>query len=274
MTTIEILTTPGVPDTRGSDPFRYGWRYVRRDTPDGSFEIIQAPLTLEDVLHPQEGDQVTHSDAHQRRRRYLCNVFEAQLSTKPAAVVLDDVRIAWDLPELKPHGPDIMVILGVRERRNWSTFDVAAEGARPELIIEITSPETAAIDRSNKLEEYDLAGVPLYVIVDSVLPRNQPALRLLGYTRTEQGYQVLAPDAQGRLWLEPVRTWLGVVDNELVCFSETGQPLGDYQALATALADEVAARTAAEQRAAAAEARLQALEAELRRLRGDMPSGQ
>jgi Uma2 family endonuclease len=274
MTTIEVLTTPGIPDTREPDPFRYGWRYVRQELPDGSAAIVQEPLTLEDVLHPREGDQVTHSDAHQRRRRYLCNVFEAQLSADPTAVVLDDVRIAWDLPDLKPHGPDIMVILGVRERRNWSTFDVAVEGVRPKLIVEITLPETAAIDRSNKLEEYDLAGVPLYVIVDSVLPHNRPALRLLGYTRTEQGYQVLAPDAQGRLWLEPVRIWLGVVANELVCFSETGQPLGDYQALAAALADEVAARTAAEQRAAAAEARLQALEAELRHLRGDMPAEQ
>ena len=110
------------------------------------------------------------------------------------------------------------------------------------------------------------------MIVDSVLPRNRPALRLLGYTRTAQGYQVLAPDAQGRLWLETVRTWLGVVDNELVCFNDAGQPLGDYQVLATALAAEVAARTVAEQRAVAAEARLQALEAELRRLWGEASS--
>ncbi len=61
--------------------------------------------------------------------------------------------------------------------------------------------------------------------------------------------------------------------NRLRC-RETGQPLGDYQALAAALADEVAARAAAEQRAAAAEARLQALEAELHRLRGDLPAEQ
>jgi hypothetical protein len=97
-------------------------------------------------------------------------VFEAQLATDPTAVVLDDVRIAWDVPELKPHGPDI------------------------------------------------------------------------------------------------------VVDNELVCFNAAGQPLGDYQELAAALSAEVAARTAAEQRAVAAEIRLQALEAEVRRLRGETPS--
>jgi hypothetical protein len=100
-------------------------------------------------------------------------------------------------------------------------------------------------------------------------------LRLFGDTQTDTGYQVLIPDAQGRLWLAPAQTWLGVERNELVCSNAAGEPLGDYQALAAALAGESAARVAAEQardsaeqRAAAAEARLRELEAELRQLRG------
>jgi Uma2 family endonuclease len=59
---------------------------------------------------------------------------------------------------------------------------------RPALIIEITSPKTASIERSNKLEGYDLAGVPLYVIVDTVMPRKEPALRLLAYMQTLNSY--------------------------------------------------------------------------------------
>jgi Uma2 family endonuclease len=270
MTTIEVLVTPasGTRDADdAADPYRYGWRYVRQDRADGTFVMEQAPLTLEDVLHPQEGDQVTHSDAHQRRRRYLMNVLEAQLAHDPTAVVLDDVRVAWDHPDLKPHGPDITVILGVRARKNWSTFDVAAEGARPALIIEITSPETASIDRSNKLEEYDLAGVPLYVIVDTIMLRKEPALRLLAYTQTPNGYQVLPPDQRGRIWLTPAQTWLAVEQHEIVCHDEAGSPLGDYRALREALAAEMQAREAAELRAATAEARVHELEAELQRLR-------
>jgi Uma2 family endonuclease len=269
-TTVEVLVAPA-PGTRdtddAADPYRYGWRYVRRDQADGTYVMEQAPLTLEDVLHTQEGDQVTHSDAHQRRRRYLVNVLEAQLAGDPTAVVLDDVRVAWDHPDLKPHGPDIAVILGVRARKNWSTFDVAAEGVRPALIIEITSPETASIDRSNKLEEYDLAGVPLYVIVDTVMLRKEPALRLLAYTQTPNGYQVLPPDERGWIWLAPVRTWLGVEQHEIVCYDETGQPIGDYRALAEALTAETQARAEAERRAETAEERIRELEAELQRLR-------
>jgi Uma2 family endonuclease len=207
------------------------------------------------VLHPEEGDRVTHSDAHQRRRRYLCNVFEAQLAGRCDAVVLDDVRIAWDHPDLKPHSPDIAVIFGVRARRNWSTFDVAAEGVRPALIVEITSPETASVDRSSKLEEYDFAGVPLYIIVDTITLRREPTLRILAYAQTSNGYTVLAPDAEGRVWLEPIAVWLAIVDGELVCFDAQGQPLGDYLALAQALDTERSARSVAEQRATEAETR-------------------
>ena len=284
-TTIEVLVTPA-PDGAGgdpADPFRYGWRYLQREGEDGALVVEQVPLTLEDVLHPQEGDQVTHSEAHRRRCAYLYSVLRARLANCPTAVVLRDVRVAWDIPELGAHGPDLAVILGVRERKNWSTFDVAAEGVRPALIIEVTSPETAALDRSAKLDEYELAGVPLYVLVDTVNRRRQPAPRLLGYTLTPGGYQLLAPDARGRLWLAPVRLWLGVEGGEIVCYDEAGQALGDYRALAAALAQEAAARAeaearveaerqarlAAEGRAAEAEARVQALEAALHRSRGD-----
>lgn len=260
-TTVEVpKTLLGADQSDSADPFRYGWRYVQRRADDGSVSVEQLPLSLEDVLHPQEGDQVTHSDAHQRRRRYLCNVFEARLAADAQAVVLDDVRVKWDVAELKPHGPDIMVIFGVRERKNWSTFDVAQEGVRPTLIVEITSPETRALDLSFKLEEYDLAGVALYIIVDTVQRRGREILRLLGYRQTATAYEVLPPDAQGRLHLAPLNLYLGVENDELVCFDENGRPLGDYVSVE-------AARRAAEERAAAAEAELQALKAEVERLR-------
>ncbi len=70
---------------------------------------------------------------------------------------------------------------------------------RPTLIIEVTSPETRTIDLMVKLDEYDLAGVEFYVIVDVVQRRGQVTPRLLGYRRTPTVYSVLSPDAQGRL---------------------------------------------------------------------------
>lgn len=285
LTTIEVLVTPalGAVGRDPADPFRYGWRYVSRRRADGTEEIEQIPLTLEDVLHPWEGDQVTHAEAHERRCTYLYDVLTTRLAVDRTAVVLKDVRVAWDIPDMKPHGPDLAVILGVRERKNWSTFDVTAEGVRPALIIEITSPETASVDRSQKLEEYDLVGVPLYVIVDTLFLRRQPTLRLLGYQQTPTGYQPLGANERGWLWLAPARTWLGIQDDEIVCYDEAGRPLGNYRELAAALSEAareldavtrdrdeaLTARAEAEQRVEAAESRLRELEAEVRRLRGE-----
>ncbi len=235
-----------------TEPF-YGWRFIRRELPDGTVEWDQVPLTYEDVLHPEEGDQVTHSSIHQRRWHYLREVFERQVADDPSAVVLDDVRIEWDVPDLRPHGPDLMVIFGVRERKNWSTFRVAEEGVRPALIVEITSPETRGHDVMTKVDHYELAGVPLYVIVDAVERRGQPGVRLIGYTLTPEGYRVLAPDDQGRLWLAPVRVWLGVHDGEIICYDDSGRPLGDHLALVRALQAEEQARREAEARAVAEE---------------------
>ncbi|MCC6628695.1 MAG: hypothetical protein IT340_14995 [Chloroflexi bacterium] len=122
------------------------------------------------------------------------------------------------------------------------------------------------------MRHYDLARVPLYVIVDGADP-SEP-LRLFGFERVGGRFRGLAPDAQGRLWLPPVQVWLGIVDEEVVCFDEAGTPIGDFTAQVTArqtAEDQVSAARAqadAEARARAeAEARIQALEAELARLR-------
>ena len=98
-------------------PDRYGWRPVRREQPDGSATMERVPLTLEDVLHPEESDQIPESEPHERRRRYLADVLTARLADDPGAVVLSDVRIAWDTPGVRPHGSDIAAIRSVRARQ-------------------------------------------------------------------------------------------------------------------------------------------------------------
>lgn len=260
-----MAITPAVADElapSAADPFRYGWRYIHHSRPEGGIDIEQVPLTLEDLLHPEEGDQVTHSKEHQRICKYLINVLEARLTNDPAAVVLDDVRVAWDVLDLRPHGPDIAVIFGVREQRNWSTFDVAEEGVRPAMIIEVTSSETRQIDLIDKVEEYDIAGVPFYFIVDIAIRRGKAPRRIWGYRSGPEGYVPLTADERGWIWMEPVALWIGIRDDHVECFDQSGQALGDYTKID-------AARAEAETRAAVAEDRVRVLEEELRRLRGE-----
>jgi len=160
------VAKPSPPTAPAEDPFRYGWRFVPRPTPEDPHHLEQVPLTLEDVLHPDVGDFIVHSDCHETDRMYLTAVLRARLEASGAAIVLSDVRIAWDIPDLRPHRLDVMVIPGVAERQDWSTFEVAVEGARPALIIEITSPETRVNDLKRKVVHDVRAGVAQYVIVD------------------------------------------------------------------------------------------------------------
>jgi colicin import membrane protein len=264
----ELPTGATIDPAETEEPF-YGWRSVRRRAADGRYEYVQVPLTYDNLLNPREGDQVIHSAKHQRRLHYLRNALEGQLRHDPTALVLDDVLIDWGVPGLRKHGPDIAVFFGVGQRKNWSTFRTADEGVRAALLVEIVSPDTARHDRHTKVEEYHRAGALLYVLVDYVRQRRQERLILTGYQWAPAGYMQLEPDVNGRLILDSVRLQLGIVDNELVCYDENGQPIDDYAA-------QVARTEAAEQRAEAevqarqaTEERLRQLEAELRRLRGE-----
>src|SRR5581483_11035075 len=191
-------------DPRNKDPFFYGWRDTYRVGADGRKEYVQVPLTPEDVLHPQEDDHIMLGDAHDDDTSYLKNIFRIQLADDATARVFSDLGIYWDIPELGHHSPDIAVIFGIRRaQRNWKSFYVAKEGVRPSLLLEVTSPSTRKIDFHDKRRDYYQAGVPYYIIVDEQLRRDQRSLRILGYHRGRRGYERLALNRQGRLWLEP-----------------------------------------------------------------------
>src|SRR5690242_6996907 len=134
----------------GENPFRYGWRYIRKTQADGTEMLEQVPLTLEDVLHPREEDCIPEHPAHERDRRYLHDVFETRLIDNPTAATFSDCLIASGVRGLRPHSPDISIFFGVKRKfaQFRGTFYVKREKARPLLAIEITSPDTRANDIS------------------------------------------------------------------------------------------------------------------------------
>jgi hypothetical protein len=271
--TIETSTSS---TTEAQEPFYYGWRYVRQRYPNGREVVEQVPLTREDVLYPQEEDFVTHTDDHERFCIYLYNVLCGLFLSHPTTVVLHDVLVDWNVPGMRPLGPDIAVIFDVRERHNWSTFDVVEESTGPALIIEVASPKTRDIDLLDKVQLYDQADVPYYFIVDSLERKGVLTRRLLGYQLRPDGYAALIPNERGWLWMEPVGLWLGIREQEVECYDRQGKKIEDHVGVLIAYAAEQQARADAEARANAeqqaradAEARIAELEAELRRLRGD-----
>jgi Uma2 family endonuclease len=254
------------------DPWRYGWRYVRREGPDGQIKMEREPLRQEDLLYPQEDDFIVNNPLHDEICTYLRGALFQHLAGRPGAVLLHDCRVDWGVAGVQPLGPDFSIFDNVHSQwdKSQGTFQVAALGARPLLVVEVTSPTTRDVDLDEKVDLYFRANIPFYAIVD---PRPHAEggreVRLIGHRLdpgNRQGYFRARLDDRSRLWLETIGLWLAAEGEHVACFNEGGKRLID---LPEALqANEVLAI-----RAETAEARVKDLEAELQRLRGEAKGG-
>jgi Uma2 family endonuclease len=244
-----LIAEPVTSSVSGRSPnqtherYPYGWREVLCHHPEGIPFYKRIPLTLADVLHPQEDDVFMPSDEHTRLCIYLFTVLSWLLEDQPDALVLSEVNIDWGVQEMAPHRPDLAVIFGIQQRKEWSTFYVAEEGTRPTVIIEITSPKTRTLDLDDKVDEYEQMGVPFYVIVDKQVRKRRTHRQLIGWQMTPDGYAPMPLDEGNRLWLEPLKVWLSLEEGRLICYDQEGQKLFGYSEVA-------AARKQAELRAA------------------------
>ena len=238
-------TRPHQPAADGPDPYRYGWRYVRIEKPDGTVELDQVPLTLVDVLFPEVGDFIVQSTPHNRDLMYLKSVCDSRLEGDPHAEVLSDCRVDWNLPGVRPLGPDIAVFTGLKDHKLWKTLHVGNAGARPELVVEVTSPDTRVNDVGVKVNFYYSAGVPLYVIADAI--RDDPEerrLRLIAYRHAPGGYVKFGRmPGVGSGWMQSAFGWewrryhrYGLRCDRLACYDGvTGEEIGDYTSVVRAL---------------------------------------
>jgi Uma2 family endonuclease len=253
---------------RGRASYDYGYRDIVKKLPDGRYVSKRIPLTLEDVLHPQFGDVHVLGDPHDDDCHYVKFALKARYIGDESVVVFSDCGIFWDVPGLRHHSPDISVIFGVRQQKDWETFHVKLEGVRPILIIEVTSPKTRVNDVKTKVRQYADAGVVHYVVADVSKRGGRRRLTLIRYRLKDGAYEQMPLDEQARAWLEPVGLWLATKTNprtrgdRLVLIDpSTNQEIGDYTELnqeresaqARARAAQEQARAAQEQARAALE---------------------
>jgi Uma2 family endonuclease len=154
-------------------------------------------------------------------------------------------------------GPDFFVVLGVdgaRDRRSWVVWE--EDGKYPNVIVELLSDTTEAMDRGEKKRIYqDVWRTPEYFLFDPYT-ESLEGFRLMGGR-----YEPIAPDDGGRLACTQLGLSFGVVDRELRLFDAEGRLVQKPEEVAEALSR----RNEAEQRRAeAAEAELQALREQLR----------
>lgn len=274
-----------VPRPEDADPFRYGWRYTRHS--DGVLGEPMIPLTLEDVLHPEEYDRHMERFGHAEDCSYLFEVIRERLRSVPGAAVLPDMRMLLDPDSPVAHGPDIAVIHGFPGpiAREMSTYRVGRDGPLPQLLIEVVSPHTRITDVVDKVREYFDRGVPTYVVVDAERAGGWFDLSIMAFRRGSRGYAVQPLDAKGRFWMEAADLWIGTRPGPhgsqrgsvALWLQDAEDPIPGYSGLAdenrraqARAADAERAKADAERDRDDAVRRLREMEAELKRLRGEV----
>lgn len=201
--------------------FRLGWRYRTVVFPDGSSDWREEPLTEADLLDPQLGDHVLHSSWHTLTLHMLYGILSWRYKDRPDILVTSQLKMIWGIPGLPNPAPDLAGIPGVRDKdRIRNDFRVEDEGTRPAFVLEVVSeePEHWRADHEKKVEIYERAGVPEYLVVDP--PDHDQSCHLTGYRLDKVGrYEPILPDPQGRilstttgLWFVPAGETIHLID--------------------------------------------------------------
>ncbi|MEB3232636.1 MAG: Uma2 family endonuclease [Leptolyngbyaceae bacterium] len=157
-------------------------------------------------------------------------------------------------------GPDFFVVLGVegdRDRQGWVVWE--EEGRYPDVIVELLSPSTAAVDKGVKKDLYEqVFKTSDYFVFDPFDPTSLQGWQL----DAVYGYQPLSPNEQGWLWCESLGLWLGTwegsINREPVNSTCHWLRLYDPSGNLIPLPEESAQQQAAEERQRAEQERLRA----------------
>ncbi len=278
-----------------------GWRYSTRVLPDGTRIRERHPLTILDILFPEEGDEVSIRNRHAIIQTSAYNAMSMSCRNNPSMVAFKEMRIDFGLPNLRPLTPDAALVSGITKPKDydWSTFYVKEEGATVELVLEVTSPATRHIDvepslltpREQKMfqrqivdyptlrskwEIYAEAGVLVYIVIDNPEDKEDgvPLLYVYHLNALRKMYTRCYPDSQGRFWIHPLRMYIARGTRTIDWFDDTEHEVVDYARLTDAYQETKQARKIAEERATYAVKRLdQAMEAQHQTVRNMVAKG-
>ena len=114
-------------------------------------------------------------------------------------------------------GPDVFVVLGTdpSPRRSWTVWHEG--GLYPNLIVELLSPSTADVDRTDKKALYQSVWrVPEYFWFDPT------SLAFQGFSLTHGIYEPIVPTSEGWLWSQELGVYLGISTDRLRLFAPNG----------------------------------------------------
>ncbi|MGK7873878.1 MAG: Uma2 family endonuclease [Xenococcaceae cyanobacterium] len=179
----------------------------------------------EDVIFPPSDllsdEPPLETELHLRQMVLLIQCLEFWWRSRQDFYVCGNLTIYYSPRQRKSEdfrGPDFFVVLGTerKSRKSWVVWE--EDGKYPNLIVEILSPKTAAMDRGLKKQIYqDIFRTPDYFWFDP------DSLEFKGFHLVDGLYQELQPNSDGWLWSQQLELYLGIHQSKLRLFTSEGQ---------------------------------------------------
>lgn len=224
-----------------------------------TLELISDNISEEKVIFPH-GDLLSdepplESDLHRDQIDLLIRILKLWWREREDFYASGNLTVYYSPNQKKSEhfrGPDFFVVLGTqkKDRKSWVVWQ--EDGKYPNLIVEILSSSTTAVDKGLKKQVYqDTFRTPDYFWFDPV------TMELQGFHLVDGKYQEIQVTTDGRLWSQQLELYLGVYEGKLRFFTTENQLILSSEELAEQ------ERLRADQ----AEERAQQAEQELARLR-------
>ena len=184
-------------------------------TPTQSSGVIFPPSDLYSNEPPLE------SDLHRLQMMLLLQCLEWLWRDRSDFYATGNLTIYYSPSQRRSEdfrGPDFFVVLGTerRPRKSWAVWEEA--GKYPNVIIELLSDSTEAVDRGLKKQIYqDTFRTPEYFWFD---PKS---LEFVGFALLQGQYQAMQPDERGWLWSIQLQLFLGIESRRLRFYSPAGE---------------------------------------------------
>ncbi|KYF83975.1 hypothetical protein BE17_35115 [Sorangium cellulosum] len=157
---------------------------------------IPIPPPGEDELPYDDGEPM-ESERHRAQMDLLIEVLQLFWSDRDDVYVSGNMAIYFSELQAKKNdfrGPDVFVVLDTtrRERKSWVVWQ--EDGRTPDVVIELLSDSTAAVDRGDKMRIYaKLLHVPEYYLFDPF----SGTLEAYALDRASRSYVPVLPEANG-----------------------------------------------------------------------------
>ncbi|AVH65318.1 MULTISPECIES: Uma2 family endonuclease [unclassified Nostoc] len=228
-----------------------------------TLELISDNISEEEVIFPP-GDILSdepplESDLHRDQIDLLIRILKLWWRERQDFYASGNLTVYYSPNQKKSEyfrGPDFFVVLGTqkKDRKSWVVWQ--EDGKYPNVIVEILSSSTTAVDKGLKKQVYqDTFRTPDYFWFDPV------TMELQGFHLVDGKYQEIQVTTDGRLWSQQLELYLGVYEGKLRFFTTENQLILSSEELAE---QERLRADQAEERAQQAEQKLARLREVLR----------